>query len=318
MPFGEAFVDEHSTTTTMPYKFNGKEQDAETGLYYYGARYYDPKICVWYGVDPLVEKYPNVGGFVYCNNNPVRFVDPDGRTGVPSFYINGQGFWVEGDSDFGEYIGNVAPNTSSYKELTKIDGTYYHKNTGNVFAKVGNMLGGNFVEHKTYSSAEENFWNEMMYEALGLGALKVGGIAFKALKSAGGSIWKLPSIGMGSRGFVYEQMLGLKGLMKSHNFPVIDAFYNGVATSVKTLNVFAKSYNAGNKLYKTLAGYVEDLSAFNGRQWGDDIVRGSDIKSKVLEVGIPRGASSEQVKQINNAIKYAADKGIEMNVRVVN
>jgi RHS repeat-associated protein len=78
MPFGQAFVDEHTTRPEMPYKFNGKEQDAETGLYYYGARYYDAMIAVWYGVDPMTEKYPNFSPFSYTFNNPVRFVDPTG------------------------------------------------------------------------------------------------------------------------------------------------------------------------------------------------------------------------------------------------
>jgi len=41
----------------MPYKFNGKEFDEETGLYYYGARYMNPVTSLWYGVDPLAEKY---------------------------------------------------------------------------------------------------------------------------------------------------------------------------------------------------------------------------------------------------------------------
>lgn len=79
MPFGEAFVDEHTTRTEMPFKFNGKEQDSETGLYYYGARYYDAKICVWYGVDPLAEKGRGWSPYCYAFDNPVRFVDPDGR-----------------------------------------------------------------------------------------------------------------------------------------------------------------------------------------------------------------------------------------------
>ena len=52
MPFGAALVDEHSSTPEQPYKFNGKEMDAETGLYYYGARYYEPDEARWYGVDP--------------------------------------------------------------------------------------------------------------------------------------------------------------------------------------------------------------------------------------------------------------------------
>ena len=39
LPYGELLVDEHSSSEEVPYKFNGKEFDEETGLYYYGARY---------------------------------------------------------------------------------------------------------------------------------------------------------------------------------------------------------------------------------------------------------------------------------------
>ena len=62
----------------MPYKFNGKELDEETGLYYYGARYMNPKTSLWYGVDPLAEKYPSVGAYVYCVGNPIKYIDPSG------------------------------------------------------------------------------------------------------------------------------------------------------------------------------------------------------------------------------------------------
>ena len=62
-----------------PFKFNGKELDEVTGLYYYGARYYDPKISIWLSVDPLAEKYPNWNPYNYCMQNPINFVDPDGR-----------------------------------------------------------------------------------------------------------------------------------------------------------------------------------------------------------------------------------------------
>ena len=61
-----------------PYLFNGKELDVETGLYYYGARYYDPNTSIWEGVDPLTEKYPNMSGYAYTAGNPIRFIDPDG------------------------------------------------------------------------------------------------------------------------------------------------------------------------------------------------------------------------------------------------
>ena len=79
LPYGELLVDEHSSSEDMPYKFNGKELDQETGLYYYGARYMNPVTSLWYGMDALTEKYPSIGGYVYCVGNPVKLIDPDGK-----------------------------------------------------------------------------------------------------------------------------------------------------------------------------------------------------------------------------------------------
>ena len=79
LPYGELLVDEHSSTEEMPYKFNGKEFDQETGLYYYGARYMNPVTSLWYGVAPLAEKYPSVSSLIYCFDNPIKYIDPDGR-----------------------------------------------------------------------------------------------------------------------------------------------------------------------------------------------------------------------------------------------
>ena len=79
LPYGELLVDEHSSSEEMPYKFNGKELDEETGLYYYGARYMNPRTSLWYGVDPLAEKFPSVSTLSYCFDNPIKYIDPDGR-----------------------------------------------------------------------------------------------------------------------------------------------------------------------------------------------------------------------------------------------
>jgi RHS repeat-associated protein len=80
LPFGETMVQQlGGNYYNSPFKFNGKELDEETGLYYYGARYYDPRISIWLSVDPLAEKYPGVGAYVYCADNPINMIDPDGR-----------------------------------------------------------------------------------------------------------------------------------------------------------------------------------------------------------------------------------------------
>ena len=60
-------------------KFSGKELHEITGLYDHGARSRNPISTLWYGVDPLWEKYPEFGTYVYCAGNPVRFIDPDGK-----------------------------------------------------------------------------------------------------------------------------------------------------------------------------------------------------------------------------------------------
>lgn len=82
-----------------PFKFNAKELDEDTGLYYYGARYYNPRISIWYGVDPLAIYNPvmetefygngqhnggvfhwgNNNPYIYTNQNPIVYTDPNGK-----------------------------------------------------------------------------------------------------------------------------------------------------------------------------------------------------------------------------------------------
>ncbi|HSC72504.1 MAG TPA: RHS repeat-associated core domain-containing protein, partial [Candidatus Methylomirabilis sp.] len=81
LPFGET----HTNTGTVdfdPYRFTGQEQDPETGLYYYGARYYNPALGRFISADNLV---PDAGDpqtlnrYSYVRNNPINLVDPSGR-----------------------------------------------------------------------------------------------------------------------------------------------------------------------------------------------------------------------------------------------
>src|SRR5690625_1810500 len=78
LPFGETLVEEHLNSYNSPFKFNGKEYDAETGNYYYGARYMNPKWSTFLTPDPALESYPSISPYAYTLNNPVRYVDPTG------------------------------------------------------------------------------------------------------------------------------------------------------------------------------------------------------------------------------------------------
>ena len=80
-PFGTPIHALGTNESQQRYKYNGKEFDELHGLntYDYGARQYAPLLPLWDRVDPLAEKYYGVSPYVYCANNPVIFVDPDGR-----------------------------------------------------------------------------------------------------------------------------------------------------------------------------------------------------------------------------------------------
>jgi len=105
-PYGELWIEEVAAgLDKLPFRFTGKEMDEETGLYYYGARYLDPKYSRWLSGDPALNDYipkapiddeakkhnenlPGMGGvynivnmhlYHYAGNNPVKYTDPDGR-----------------------------------------------------------------------------------------------------------------------------------------------------------------------------------------------------------------------------------------------
>ena len=88
-PFGGVFA---SAGNVQPYKYNGKEYDGKKGLnwYDYGARMYDAALGRFMTVDPLAEKYYPMSPYGYCLNNPIKFIDADGR--LPRIYIERKGF----------------------------------------------------------------------------------------------------------------------------------------------------------------------------------------------------------------------------------
>jgi len=125
-PFGESWVEQVKNAQQVAFGFTGKELDAETGLHYFGARYYDARTSVWVSPDPILGKYlptgdkekdkqlPGMGGvfnsfnlglYSYGHLNPVKYTDPDGR----SIYV---------DED-GNYLGKGNLDTKEIRVIKK-------------------------------------------------------------------------------------------------------------------------------------------------------------------------------------------------------
>jgi RHS repeat-associated protein len=79
--YGEVLFEEHSSSFSSPYLFNGKELDRETNLSYFGARYYDAKTSLWLNVDPMSDHPNQIDKSAYSAfwGNPITYTDPDGR-----------------------------------------------------------------------------------------------------------------------------------------------------------------------------------------------------------------------------------------------
>src|SRR5690554_2956646 len=105
LPFGEMIVEHNqSSFYDNKFKFNGKELDDATGMYYYGARYYDPRISIFVSVDPLAESTMTPYQYVY--NNPINMIDPTGMAGED---------WVEDTS--GNITWRCDVNKDNYKDV---------------------------------------------------------------------------------------------------------------------------------------------------------------------------------------------------------
>ena len=90
VPFGEVFIEERNNVWNTPYLFNAKEFDEETGMYYYGARYYEPRLSLWMSTDPLQEQYASITSYCYVGNSPLTYIDPEGKSPIKAIITAGK------------------------------------------------------------------------------------------------------------------------------------------------------------------------------------------------------------------------------------
>ena len=100
------------------YTFSAKEKDFETGLSYFGSRYYSPNLSIWLSVDPQADKYASLSPYNYCADNPVKLVDPNGEEILISSSTNENGEKTY-DIHFTAYLVNRSVKNLSSEDMEK-------------------------------------------------------------------------------------------------------------------------------------------------------------------------------------------------------
>jgi RHS repeat-associated protein len=149
-PYGEIHSNIGSDLTK--YKFTGQEWDAETGLYYYGARYYDPKLGKFITPDTIVPDFSapqTLNRYSYCANNPILYTDPSGNIfiiddiiiAVVTYVIANAAVIAEGAA-IGAALGAISAGVQSgWDGSAMLQGAALGAVTGAVFAGVGGFIG---------------------------------------------------------------------------------------------------------------------------------------------------------------------------------
>ncbi len=140
------------------YKYCGKERDEETGLYYYGMRYYAAWICRFVSVDPLQFKYPHYTPYQYAGNKPISYIDLDGgeedslqKSKQGALYINSKG----------ETLGEIAGDPSLERNIIVI----FDENVLNAIQENENFDFSSITEEQSFTlppyEMRQAIWNEI-------------------------------------------------------------------------------------------------------------------------------------------------------------
>ena len=265
--------------TTFRDAYTGKEdqsQDFGTGYTDFGARQYSPALRRWMAPDPLSEKYYGISPYAFCANNPVNVVDADGEV---------IGFVMDVIS-VGCGVYNLAKNLKSGDTQAAWGDA----------AGIGLDLVCAFIPGVTINAGTAKTFAKSSLE-----------IVDEVVDAKGA--WGLKPF---DRGKSLEATLKGWGT----NFPVIDMYDDATKTitSIKSLDLNAKSYKSGNAVYNRVKGYIDDLSNFKGQDYGGRSVPENGIESRVLKLAIPEGATQSQQDQLKRLIDYAQQNNVQLNI----
>ena len=265
------------------------------------ARYYDPLVGMFISPDTIV---PDAGvlidynRFAYGRANPLKYNDPSGHCPVCilAVVLAGAALVVPSDTPL------PPEEAEKYAATGKLDAVLITGGTAAYFAPALLPLGAQAA------CRDGDCTNE---------ATAVTNAASNGQRAANAaqSVWQMRPF---DRGVAIENMLGRSPNLVD-NFPTIDRFQSGVATSIKSIDLTAKSYQNINTLTRTVQGYVDKMAQWQGQRspWGGVTIRSSQITGRAVDLAIPPGATQAQMNALQQIQQHATGVGVQLNIMTI-
>ena len=279
------------------FTFTGQRADSYIKLIEMGARWYDPQIGRWISPDTIIPDPTNpqsLNRYSYVYNRPLVYIDEEGHIPVIPVLL------VLGGAALLCTASNPLPPEQQPPDwqgplgLTLLFG-------GGAAAAVPELVGAG----ATGACADGNCTNEAETVAKALCADGSCANEAEAAARTTRSVWEMAPL---QRGVEVERIVGRSPDLVQ-NFPTIDRFENGVATSIKSLDLTARSYQNIPKLARTVTGYINEMAVYQGQPspWGSTTILPNQISSRAVDLVIPAtGATPEQLQVLQNLQQYAS------------
>jgi RHS repeat-associated protein len=299
--FGETFVDEHSNTDVIPYLFNGKELDEETGLYYYGARYYDPRTSLWQSVDAMADKMPGWSPYNYTFDNPVRYKDPDGNCPLCAVIGAGVGALVGGGIEAASQLYHSGHITN----WKAVGGSALQ---GAITGGVAGLTGGTSLLVTVSASAGANAVGGAVNRAVQGKKITVGSVATDLVVGAAA----------GAAGYGLNKLLS--GSNTAAGKIITSGNQHGTAMHWATMNVAAKdAAEKGETVYLNKWINTALGKEINGiGNWKPDVLSiAKNGNITITEVISPSQTEKEIIDKVTYMAKELVKQGYKVTTRVL-
>ncbi len=285
-PFGVPL----SPSGGQPFGYAGEQWDANTSLIYLRARWYNPSLGRFLTRDPIPgppSSPATLNPYAYGRNNPALYVDPSGKFFFIPLLLVGLAGGALGGLGYYSIQSCMHPDPCGRRD--------WDWNQALLWGTVGTALGGMIgtaIYGGWWVGTQVGWWG------------------------ATSSIWTLPPL---ERGIEAEKIIGRSPFLVQ-NFPKIDRFVNGVATSIKSIDLNAASYQNIGNLTRTVNGYIETMSRYQGQPtlWGGVRILPNQITGRAVDLAIPASGVTQAQLAALQALQQTASKlgntGVTLNI----